>query len=266
MKTSKRLTAITIAGAIGLAAFPALAQQPAERGNQPPGFAGGDPAANGGAMQVMLARLLALDLNDDGQITEREFAEGWMLVFQQLDANGDGVIDPAELPILGAQLAQGGVAEMQNRGGANARGFNAPGGQQGNQGRGGPDGPNFADPRMGSPNLGGGMNFGQHQRFNGDNGRAGPGERNFTGPGAGPGMGSPNFGGGMNFGPHQRFNGNHGQAGPGGRNFTGPGAGPRMGSPNFGGGMNFGPQQWFSGHRGHPGGFGNFGPGQFQRR
>ena len=65
----------------------------------------GARAAYGRMMQGMVARLRAMDRNEDGRITEREFLGGMLQFFDRLDGNNDGAIGPAELRQAHSRMA-----------------------------------------------------------------------------------------------------------------------------------------------------------------
>jgi hypothetical protein len=208
MNAPKRLIAIAVISAIGLAAAPALAQPtppgpPSDTSADdhmmamPPGpstgpgdvtqapgnadqlhqrFAAalanaameqrrvGAQAAYARVLRGIARRLHALDRNNDGQITEREFAAGWMEAFRQLDRNGDGVLSEADLRMLMARLGQAG---NDRNGGGNQAGPNFGGPNFGGPNFGGPNfgGPNFGGPNFGGPNYGGPGQTMPHQLY-----------------------------------------------------------------------------------------------------
>lgn len=81
----------------------------------------GARAAHGRMMQLMIGRLRAMDRNEDGAITEREFLAGMIQIFDRIDKDGDGAIGPAELRTLFAQVGggmfEGGPGHGPNYGG-----------------------------------------------------------------------------------------------------------------------------------------------------
>jgi EF hand len=83
----RSLRTATLATAIGLGsavAFSVMAQPPGPMGfRHPPRMARG---------------LMALDTNNDGKISKDEYMAGCEQRFTRLDRNGDGYIEPDELP------------------------------------------------------------------------------------------------------------------------------------------------------------------------
>jgi hypothetical protein len=135
-------------------------------------------------MHSMIAHIRAMDRNEDGQVTEREFVAGMMQLFDRLDGNGDGVLDREDMRRLESHFAGGEGGEAQGWfGGPGSRGqgnFNGPGGQ--NFGGPGPNNWQYFDAprdRNGAPN------------FNAPNG-----------PNGGPGF--PRAGNNFGPGPNQR--------------------------------------------------------------
>lgn len=123
-------------------------------------------------MHTMVAHIRAMDRNDDGQVTEREFVTGMMQLFDRLDGNGDGVLDREDMRRLESHFA--GDEHGDGYGGPGFHGegnFHGPGGPN----FGGPDNRQYFDAqpdRNGVPNL---------NAPNGPNG--GPGGGNNFGPG-----------------------------------------------------------------------------------
>ncbi|UCD75662.1 MAG: EF-hand domain-containing protein [Phycisphaerales bacterium] len=76
-----------------------------------------------------------LDANGDGLIQKDEFPERMQRMFDRLDANGDGVIDKEEMDALGQ--GRGGRGAPGGAGGRGGRGGGAGGGAGGQGGRGG---------------------------------------------------------------------------------------------------------------------------------
>lgn len=58
-------------------------------------------------MRHMAARLQAMDRNEDGEITEREFLGGMLQIFDRIDRDGDGVIGAGELRQAFAAMGEG---------------------------------------------------------------------------------------------------------------------------------------------------------------
>jgi len=91
----------------------------------------GARAAHSRMMQAMFARLRAMDRNEDGEITEREFLAGMIQIFDRLDGDGNGAIGPLELRRLLAGIEDGQndderpMREFERRydGGPDIRGF-----------------------------------------------------------------------------------------------------------------------------------------------
>jgi hypothetical protein len=64
--------------------------------------------AVGRMMHHMAARLRAMDRNEDGAITEREFLGGMLEIFDHIDGDGDGAIGADEVRRAFAAMAEGG--------------------------------------------------------------------------------------------------------------------------------------------------------------
>ncbi len=81
----------------------------------------GARAAHGRMVQLMISRLRAMDRNEDGAISEREFLAAMIRIFDRIDQNADGAIGPAELRLLYAQIGggmfEGGPGHGPNHGG-----------------------------------------------------------------------------------------------------------------------------------------------------
>ncbi|MCW5715807.1 MAG: hypothetical protein KIT43_14955 [Bauldia sp.] len=138
--------AIVIAGGIGLAAGPAVAQPmqppaiapamppaPAVQPAAPPAMV--EPAAplgpiDGGRMMmpavegtgvhaeimaIMMAQFHRMDTNGDGRLTTEEFAAGWESAFLLLDQNADGFLDDADRAIAARNLTAMAAEERADR-------------------------------------------------------------------------------------------------------------------------------------------------------
>ena len=64
--------------------------------------------AVGRMMHHMAARLRAMDRNEDGAITEREFLGGMLEIFDRIDRDGDGAITTDEVRRAFAAMGEGG--------------------------------------------------------------------------------------------------------------------------------------------------------------
>ena len=101
---------------------------------------------------MALRGLAAMDRNDDGQVSQREFMAGMAVLFERLDANGDGVLSEADMRAHAEHGAFGG--NDQRFGGANGQNFGMPGMGQNfgggmGPGFGGGFGPQFNGPMQG---------------------------------------------------------------------------------------------------------------------
>lgn len=100
---------------------------PGGPGGQGGGFGGGDFAA----------RMMENDKNKDGKLTRDELPEPMQRMFERGDANGDGVMDKAEIDAMAQRMQQsqgggrGGPGGPGGQGGFGGRPGQGPGGQPG---------------------------------------------------------------------------------------------------------------------------------------
>lgn len=69
----------------------------------------------------MVQRMMAMDKNEDGKISEEEAPERMKAMFGRVDSNGDGFIDKSEIEAM-AERVGGGRGGPGQRGGAGRRG------------------------------------------------------------------------------------------------------------------------------------------------
>ena len=99
----------------------------ARRGGQ--GRGGEAGPRSGGAM---LDRMMAMDKDDDGKISEEEAPERMKAMFGRVDGNSDGFIDKSEIEAMAARMG-GGRGGPGQRGGERGAGRGGRGGDGGGQ-------------------------------------------------------------------------------------------------------------------------------------
>ena len=126
MRTIARLTILVIG--LGVLASAGTAQQPKDKKGGPPK---GEPRSGGGRAfdaDAFVARMMAFDKNKDGKLTRDEITDERLLrLFDQADADKDGVVTKEELTALAKKMA----AEESRDGGGRRGGFGPPGGSGG---------------------------------------------------------------------------------------------------------------------------------------
>src|SRR5947209_2188715 len=163
-----RLLVLTLG--LGVPATAGAAEQPKEKPAEPPKATSRAGAASSPAVDAFVAKMLAFDKKKDGKLTRDEITDERLLrLFDQADANKDGVVTKEELMALAAKLdADSGPAG--DRGGPPGPGRDGPppprgdrdnspppprGDRDGPPGPGGPpDGPPGGPGRFGPPRPG----------------------------------------------------------------------------------------------------------------
>jgi len=159
----------------------AAAQQPPAR--EKPADDTAKPKAKDYSNAPIVVQMMAFNKKKDGKLTRDEVTDPRLLrLFDQADANKDGVVTKEELMALAEKL-DADIPQGGGRGGPGGPGGGGPGGPGGG-GPGGPGGPGGGGPGGGGPGGPGGP---------GGGGPGGPGGRGGFGPPPQPGQIMPAF-------------------------------------------------------------------------